>query len=65
MGLAPNMLGLYSDKGLYDEAAKIGLRDCIECGLCSYVCPSRRALVTWIKSGKAGLAAQQTKEKVV
>ncbi len=65
MGLTPNMLGLLSDKGHYNEAAKIGLMDCIECGLCSYVCPSKRALVTWIKSGKAGLAAQRAKEKVV
>lgn len=59
MGLTPNLLGALSDHGRYSEAAQIGLMDCIECGLCSFVCPSKRALVTWIKGGKAGLAAQR------
>jgi len=64
MGLTPNLLGEYSHKGLYREAEGIHLRDCIECSLCSYVCPAKRALVTWIKQGKAGLAAEKAKEKV-
>ncbi|HBG01490.1 MAG TPA: electron transport complex subunit RsxC, partial [Firmicutes bacterium] len=64
MGLTPNLLGEYSDKGLYEKADKLNVRDCIECGLCSFACPSKRALVTWIKKGKAGLAAQRAKEKV-
>jgi len=56
MGLVPNLLGEYSAKGLLDQAEeKLNIWDCIECSLCSYVCPSKRALVTWIKQGKAGL----------
>ncbi|MCK9525154.1 MAG: electron transport complex subunit RsxC [Limnochordia bacterium] len=62
MGLTPNLLGQYSDKGLYQRAKELRAQDCIECGLCSYVCPSKRALVTWIKKGKAGIAAQRAKE---
>ena len=64
MGLTPNLLGEYSHMGMYKEAERIHLRDCIECSLCSYVCPAKRALVTWIKQGKAGLAAEKAKEKV-
>lgn len=64
MGLTPNLLGEYSDKGMYKEAGRLHVQDCIECGLCSYVCPAKRALVTWIKQGKAGLAAERAKEKV-
>lgn len=64
MGLVPSLLGEYSWKGLFAQAGKLGVQDCIECGLCSYVCPAKRALVTWIKKGKAGLAAEWTKEKV-
>lgn len=64
MGLTPNLLGEYSDKGMYSEAEQLHLKDCIECGLCSYVCPAKRALVTWIKKGKAGLAAEKAKGKV-
>ena len=59
MGLAPNMLGDLSRNGRFSEAASIGLMDCIECGLCSFVCPSKRALVTWIKEGKAGWHAER------
>lgn len=64
MGLTPNLLGEYSHKGMYREAERLHLRDCIECSLCSYTCPAKRALVTWIKQGKAGLAAELAKEKV-
>lgn len=64
MGLTPNLLGELSHKGFYQKAGKLRIQDCIECGLCSYTCPSKRALVTWIKDGKAGLAAQRAKEKV-
>ena len=62
MGLTPNFLGEYSKKEMYDEAKELRAQDCIECGLCSFVCPSKRALVTWIKKGKAGIAAQRAKE---
>lgn len=64
MGLTPNLLGEYSSKGLFSRAGQLRVQDCIECGLCSFTCPSKRALVTWIKEGKAGLAAQRAKEKV-
>lgn len=64
MGLTPNLLGELSHKGFYQKAGKLRIQDCIECGLCSYTCPSKRALVTWIKDGKAGLAAERAKEKV-
>ena len=59
MGLTPNLLGELSSKGYYRKAEQLGLLDCIECGLCSYTCPSKRSLVTWIKDGKAGLAKEK------
>ena len=53
-GPLPLSLGDLSNHDRFAEAAQIGLMDCIECSLCSFVCPSKRALVTWIKKGKAG-----------
>lgn len=64
MGLTPNLLGELSHRGLFRKAGQLRIQDCIECGLCSYICPAKRALVTWIKDGKAGLAAERAKEKV-
>ena len=36
--------------------------DCIECGLCSYVCPAYRGLCCSIKQGKATLKAKQSNQ---
>lgn len=60
MGLTPNFLGDYSNREMYDNAKDLRIQDCIECGLCSYVCPAKRALVTWIKKGKAGIRAMES-----
>jgi electron transport complex protein RnfC len=41
------------------DAAKIGL--CIECGCCSYICPSRRPLVENNRLGKQMLREYKAK----
>jgi electron transport complex protein RnfC len=38
--------------GELEQAAKIGLLDCIECGACTYVCPARIQLVQRFRVGK-------------
>jgi electron transport complex protein RnfC len=38
---------------MFAKAIDNGAMDCIECGICSYVCPTRRELVHWIKLAKA------------
>ena len=43
-------------------AIELGLNDCIECGSCAYVCPSKRRLVHYFKYGKY-LAAQARKKE--
>jgi len=35
----------------YDEAEGLGLKDCAECGLCTYVCPSKIDLAGIIHDG--------------
>ena len=56
MGISPNLYGLYAERDMIeggrdfiDEAQKWDVMDCIECGICSYVCPSNRPLVQFIK----------------
>lgn len=39
-------------------AVALGLKDCIACGCCSYVCPSRIPLVHYFNHAKGELAAQ-------
>lgn len=60
--LMPNILERMVAENKLDKAKKLGLQDCIECGTCSYVCPSKRHLVQWFRVGKMELAAQRRRE---
>ncbi len=62
MGLQPNFLADFCDKGIWDKAQEYHAMDCIECGLCSYVCPAYRGLCCSIKQGKATLKAKQSNQ---
>ena len=60
MGISPNLYGLFFERSMYgggtdfvNEAYKLNITDCIECGVCSYVCPSNRPLVQFIKHLKS------------
>lgn len=52
MGLMPCLINLSAEKGLWQKAKECGAADCVECGLCSYVCPAKRNLVQSIKRAK-------------
>ncbi len=52
MGLMPADMGLALERNKIDLAKEYGLMDCIECGVCTYVCPAKRPIVQWIKKGK-------------
>ncbi|MDR3210436.1 MAG: electron transport complex subunit RsxC [Planctomycetota bacterium] len=55
MGLYPCFLSNLGEAGDWATAEQYNARDCIECGVCSYVCPSRRPIVQWIRLEKAEL----------
>jgi len=50
--LMPNFLADYAQNEMFNISLDQGAMDCIECGICSYVCPTRRELVHWIKLAK-------------
>jgi len=53
VGLNPSMLSLAIARDKLEMAQEYGIMDCIECGLCAYVCPGRRNIVQAIKTAKA------------
>lgn len=53
MGLMPSMLSVLSERGFYEEAKGYGLFDCFECGSCTYVCPSKRPIVQFVRLAKS------------
>lgn len=52
VGLMPCLINLASEKENWALAKNYGSMDCIECGICSYVCPSYRKIVHSIKRAK-------------
>ncbi len=55
MKLQPSMIGLFIEKGHYEDAKDYNLMDCFECGSCTFVCPSNRPMVQWVKKAKKEL----------
>ncbi len=52
MGLEPYLLMTLSERAKYEREEQERVLDCIECGSCSYVCPSHRPLLDYIRLGK-------------
>ncbi len=52
MNLMPNVLAQLVEHQRFEEAASNKMMDCIECGCCSYVCPSKIRHVHLFKFGK-------------
>jgi len=55
-GLYPNLLHHYVEREKIDEPlVKFGIFKCIECNLCTYVCPSKVPVAKLLKEGKEQL----------
>ena len=52
-----------AEAGRFDEAEEYNALDCIECGSCSYICPSRRPLVQAIRLAKSEIMARRRKKQ--
>jgi len=50
--LEVNLLGRFSEYGIFHKCRDLGAENCIECGLCAYVCPAHRPLVQLISHAK-------------
>lgn len=59
MWLMPNEIARSVEKGLIQRANIFGLMDCMECGVCAYVCPSKINHVHLVKLGKAEVFAMR------
>lgn len=53
MGLEPFLLMSQSERNMWPEMETNRVMDCIECGSCSYTCPSNRPLLDYIRFGKS------------
>ena len=63
MMLYPNQISIYAEANMYEAAEEWNLMDCIECGICSYVCPAARPIVHWIQRAKPVIKQMQRSRK--
>lgn len=59
VGLLPLEMAAHIRVADLSGAVKLGLKDCISCGSCSYVCPANIPLVHYFNYAKGELAAQE------
>ena len=59
MGLMPYELNILSANGDMKEFIKMYGTECVECGSCSYTCPSKRHLAQSIRSAKRLIRSQR------
>lgn len=57
MGLEPYLLMTFAEKKIYDRAEENRIMDCMECGSCSFICPSNRPLLDYVRFGKGKVGA--------
>ena len=58
-GLVPLEMAANIKAGNFDRAVDYGIKDCISCGSCSYVCPASIPLVHFFNYAKGELVARQ------
>jgi len=61
MSLQPWAIASAADRRDWDTAESFHALDCIECGSCTYVCPTRRPLVQLIRRSKHTLMERGAK----
>jgi electron transport complex protein RnfC len=59
VGLLPLEMAAHIRASDLSGAVKLGLKDCISCGSCSYVCPAHIPLVHYFNYAKGDLAGQE------
>lgn len=63
MGLVPLEMARHTRSDNFEGAQQYGLKDCILCGSCSYVCPSHIPLVQYFEFGKGELRDRQLSDR--
>ena len=63
MGLSPFLFAAYGEVNNTDALKRYHVKDCIECGCCSYVCTGKVPLIARIRAGKARVAIAEAEEK--
>ncbi|KGQ33577.1 electron transporter RnfC [Gallibacterium genomosp. 2] len=62
--LMPQQLYWFARSEDHEKSEQYNLKDCIECGVCAYVCPSNIPLIQYFRQEKAKIAELKLKAKL-
>lgn len=62
MQLMPLYLNKFAKDSDFESAQKYNILDCIECGMCSYICPARQGLLENIRTAKQHILQSRKKQ---
>ncbi|MEN1759112.1 electron transport complex subunit RsxC [Anoxynatronum sibiricum] len=62
MLLYPNQLSIYAEAEMMDELLEWNAMDCMDCGICAYLCPGRRPIADMIRRVQPALKKKQQKK---
>ena len=62
MKLFPSRIDSFCRHDRFDDAEKIGVMNCIECGCCSFVCPAKRSLTQSMRTAKNAIQRKRRRE---
>ena len=62
MKLFPSRIDAFSRHNRFEDAEKIGVMNCIECGCCSFVCPAKRSLTQSMRTAKNNIQRKKRRE---
>jgi electron transport complex protein RnfC len=57
--LNPSRLARLARAHLYDEMKRIQVMECVECGSCTYSCPSGIPIVQLIRTAKSNIRSRR------
>jgi electron transport complex protein RnfC len=63
MGLNPSYLATYAYHERWEELERLRINDCMECGCCTYGCPTKNPIVQLIKMGKVEMARRKQRHE--
>lgn len=63
MHLQPGSISVMVESEHFHEAEHLNVMDCMECGVCAYVCPAKRPLVQHFRRAKSEIIAERQAAK--
>ncbi len=63
IGLDPFLIKYYCDHEDYEGAERLHVMECMMCGCCAYICPSRRWLTTSFRTARQIISARGREKK--